>query len=182
MGQLPLDPLDQRVERARWPDQQPARARPQPLRLVVRVGRRRRRFPRPGRDRHRDGRLDPLPGRCLRRRRDEADARPAQRRGHRAHLGGAGHPRPDGALGGRRRPHRVGAGRTTCGAAAPRLPAGRADRGLAAGDELLRHRRAHGHGHRRAEGCGRRPGRRGPAGYRRRRRPRAARPAGGVPA
>ena len=39
VGQHPLDPLDQRLERARRPVPQPVRPRPQSLRLELRVGR-----------------------------------------------------------------------------------------------------------------------------------------------
>ncbi len=39
VGQLPLDPFDERLERARRADPEPLRARPQPLRLELRLGR-----------------------------------------------------------------------------------------------------------------------------------------------
>ena len=38
VGQLPLDPFDQRVEQPRRPDAQPVRARSQPVRLQLRLG------------------------------------------------------------------------------------------------------------------------------------------------
>ncbi len=85
----------QRLVRRRRPDQQPVRAGPQPVRLVLRLRRRRRGQPGHRRDRHRDRRLDRLPVRAERRGRHQADARPGQpvRRG--ADLGRAGHRRPD---------------------------------------------------------------------------------------
>ncbi len=61
VGQLPLDPFHQRVEQPRRADAQPLRARPQPVRLQLRLGRGGRGQPvRRGRG-HRDGRLDHLP-------------------------------------------------------------------------------------------------------------------------
>ena len=63
MGQLPLDPLDQRLEQPRRPDAQSLRARSQPVRLELRLGRGRGRQPVRGRRGHRDRRLDHLPRR-----------------------------------------------------------------------------------------------------------------------
>ena len=83
--------------------EQRLRARPQPVRLVVGLGRRRRGVPRAGRRRHRDRRLDRLPVRRQRRRRAQADPRAGQPRRHRADLGRAGHRRTDGPPRGRRR-------------------------------------------------------------------------------
>ena len=61
VGQLPLDALVERLERARRADPQPLRARPQPLRLELGLGRGGRRQPRRGRRRHGDRRLHRLP-------------------------------------------------------------------------------------------------------------------------
>ena len=61
VGELPLDPLVERLERARRAVPQPLRARPQPVRLELGLGRRGRRQPVRGRGRHRDRRLDRLP-------------------------------------------------------------------------------------------------------------------------
>ena len=55
--------------------QQPLRPRPQPVRLLVRLGRRRRRVARAGGHRHRDRRLDRLPVGRERRRRHQAHPR-----------------------------------------------------------------------------------------------------------
>ena len=75
MGQLPRQLLLERLERRRRPDAQPLRARPQPLRLELGLGRRRRGQPlRPG-HRHRDQRFDRLPGQQQRHRRPQAHRR-----------------------------------------------------------------------------------------------------------
>ena len=60
VGQLPLQPFHQRLERPRRPDAQSLRARSQSLRLEFRIGRRRRRQSLRRRRRHRDRRLDHL--------------------------------------------------------------------------------------------------------------------------
>ena len=80
VGQLPLHAFGQRLERARRPDPQSLRARPQPLRLEFRLGRGRRRQPVRRRGRHRDRRLDRLPVVDERHRRHQADRRPDRRR------------------------------------------------------------------------------------------------------
>ena len=91
------DELHQRVERRRRADRQPLRrstatraARPPapPSAVAASLAQ--------VADRHRDRRLDRLPGRPERRRRAQADARPGQPGRHRADLGRAGHRRPDG--------------------------------------------------------------------------------------
>ena len=78
VGELPLDAVDERLERSRRPDAQPLRARSQLLRLELRLGRRRRREPLRRRDRHRDRRLDRLPRDHQRARRAQAHGRPGQ--------------------------------------------------------------------------------------------------------
>ena len=60
------------------PDRQPVGARPRPGRQQRRLGSRRRRVPRAGRDRHRHRRLDPPARGAVRDRRHEADLRPGQ--------------------------------------------------------------------------------------------------------
>ena len=97
VGQLPLDHLVQRMERPRRADQQPVRARPQPVRLQQRLGRGRGREPGHRHHRHRDRRLDRVPVRRQRRRRDQADARAGQPGRRHPHLGPAGHRRADDA-------------------------------------------------------------------------------------
>ena len=61
VGQLPLHPLDQRLEQPRRPVPQPLRARPQPVGLQLRLRRGGRRQPRRRRRGLRDRRLDRLP-------------------------------------------------------------------------------------------------------------------------
>ncbi len=75
VGQLPLQPLQQRLEQPRRADPEPLRARPQPVRLLLRLGRRGCREPVRRRRGHRNRRLDHLP---LAHQRD---------RGHQAHPG-----------------------------------------------------------------------------------------------
>ena len=77
VGELPVRPLVERLDRHRRPDQHGVRARPQPVRLELRHGRRRVRRPRDGRRGHRDRRLDRLPFGRQRHRRHQADAGPA---------------------------------------------------------------------------------------------------------
>ena len=102
VGQHPLDPLVQRLERARRAVPQSVRARPQPLRLELGLGGGGLRQLRRGRGRHRDRRLDRLPGVGQRRRRDQADRRAGEPRGHHPDLPHAGHRRPALPHGGRR--------------------------------------------------------------------------------
>ena len=75
VGQPARRGLDLGVERVRRPDPQPVR--PEPVRGRVQLGQRRRGRRRPGavRGRHRDRRLDLLPGRVQRLRRAQADRR-----------------------------------------------------------------------------------------------------------
>jgi len=61
VGQLPLDPLHQRLERPRRPDPQSVRTGPQRLRLEFGLGRSHRRQPVRDRGRHGDRRIDRLP-------------------------------------------------------------------------------------------------------------------------
>ncbi len=111
VGQLPLDPLLERLERPRRPvaatptpstatpaARAPARPSPSSANLAAAaVG-------------HGDRRLDRLPAVRLRPRRDQADRRARQPLGHRAHLPHPGHGRAHGAHGRRRRdaPRRAG--------------------------------------------------------------------------
>ena len=99
VGQLPLHPLDQRLVHRRGPDGEPLRARPQPVRVQLRV--RRRAFRRPGAagSRHRDRRLDRLSRQHLRRGRGQADHGAGQPVRDRAAVPGPGHRGPDGDLG-----------------------------------------------------------------------------------
>ena len=97
VGQHPLDAIGERLERARRPDAQSLRARPQHQRLELRLGGGGGGEPGAARRRHRDRRLDRLAGVDLRPGRPEADGRPAQPRRHRADLAQPGHAGPDGA-------------------------------------------------------------------------------------
>ena len=111
VGQLPLQPFDQRLVHPRRADREPVRAGPQPVRVEFGVGGRGGRRSGAARGRHRDRRLDRLPGQRLRDRRHQADQRAGQPPRHRAHLTGAGHRGADGDVrGGRGGPAR-GAGR-----------------------------------------------------------------------
>ena len=96
VGQLPVHPLDQRLVHARRPDREPVRAGPQPVRVEFGVGGRGSRRAGAARGRHRDRRLDRLPGQRLRDRRHQAHQRAGQPPRHRAHLTGAGHRGTDG--------------------------------------------------------------------------------------
>ena len=94
VGQHPLQPLLQRLERARRAVPQSVRARPEPLRLELglgggRVGQLRRR-----RGRHRDRRVDRLPRLGQRRGRHQAHRRPGEPGGHHPDLAHPGHRRP----------------------------------------------------------------------------------------
>ena len=83
---------------ARRPDAEPVRARSQPVRLELGLGRGGRGEPVRGRDRHRDRRLDRVPvGDVQRHRRDQADGRAGQPRRHHPDLALAGHRGADGA-------------------------------------------------------------------------------------
>ena len=115
MGQLSLDALHQRLEQPRRADAQSLRARPQSVRLQLRVGRGRGREPVRGRRGHGDGRLDHLPVERQRHRRHQAHAGPGQPCGHHPHRPQPGHRRPDGAHGRRR-------GDSACRARRPRSP------------------------------------------------------------
>ena len=84
MGELPVAPVVERLERHRRPDEHGLRAGSQPVRLQLRHRRRRVGRPRDGRRRHGDRRLDRLPVRRERDRRDQADARAAQPGGRHA--------------------------------------------------------------------------------------------------
>ena len=84
VGQLPIDALVERLERTRRADAQSVRARPQSVGLELGIGRRGRREPRRGRDRHRDRRIDRLAVEQQRARRHQADGRPRQPLRHRA--------------------------------------------------------------------------------------------------
>ena len=61
VGELPVDELHQRLERRRRTDQQPLRARPQPVRVELRQRRLGRGGPRDGGHRHRDRRVHRVP-------------------------------------------------------------------------------------------------------------------------
>jgi len=93
VGEHPLQPLVERMERARGPVPQPLRPRPQPLRIQLRLGIGRLREPLRGGHRHRDRRLHRVPLQRQRARGDQADPRPGEPRGdhpHRAQPGYGG--------------------------------------------------------------------------------------------
>ena len=75
VGELSIDALDQRLERARRPDEKSLRAGSKPVRIELRIGRRGRGEPRRRRDRHRNRRLHRLPRAQHLARRIQADAR-----------------------------------------------------------------------------------------------------------
>ena len=102
VGELPLVALDLGLERARRPVPQPLRARPQPLRVELGLGRRRLGQPGAARGGHGDRRLDRVPGHELRHRRHQAHGRAREPRRHHPDLAHAGHGGPDGAHRGRR--------------------------------------------------------------------------------
>ena len=103
VGELPIDALDQRLERTRRADEESVRARSQPVGIELGIRRRDRREPRRGRRRHRDRRLDRVAVQQQRPRRHQADARPAEPQRHRADRAQPGHGRPDDAHRRRRR-------------------------------------------------------------------------------
>ena len=79
MGQHPIQPVDERVERGRRTGAQSLCARPDRLRLVERLGRGGRRQPGGRGAGHGDQRVGGVSGIDQRRRRDEADGRAGQR-------------------------------------------------------------------------------------------------------
>ena len=83
-GPTSARPFQQRLERARRPDGEPLRARRYPSGSSSGSGGGGGGRAGPARGRHRDRRLDRLPGRRLRRGRHQADGRPAQPVRHRA--------------------------------------------------------------------------------------------------
>ena len=103
VGELPLQPLHQRVEHARRAGRQPARDRPQPVRIEFRFRGRGRRWPGSARGGHGDRRQHRLPRQRLRDRRHQANPGPGQPHRDRAGLAGAGHRGPDDPVGGGRR-------------------------------------------------------------------------------
>ena len=95
VGELPIRAVVERLERDRRPDEHGPRPRSEPVRIELRLRRRRGGRPRDRHRRHGDGRLDRLPVGRERDRRHQADHRARQpRRGH-PDLGGAGHRGPD---------------------------------------------------------------------------------------
>ena len=103
VGELPLDAFPERLERARRAVPQSLRARPGPVRLELRLGRRGGGEPLRGHGRHRDRRLDRVALQQLRARGLQADARPRVAHRHHPDRPLAGHGRTDDAHGGRRR-------------------------------------------------------------------------------
>ena len=97
MGQLPVQPLYQRLERTRRPDAQPLRARPQRLRFQFRIGRGRFRQPVRAGHRHRNRRLHRVPIIHQWRGRHQADAGLDSRHRHHSHRAFAGYRRAHGA-------------------------------------------------------------------------------------
>ncbi len=91
MGELPLVPLGERVVGPGRPGQQPVRARPQPVRVELRLRRGHVGQPVRSGDRHRDRRLDRVPGGRQRRGRDQTDPRADEPGGGRADRGLPGH-------------------------------------------------------------------------------------------
>ena len=105
VGQHPRRGLGVRVERLRRPDPQPLRPEPVRRRLELRQRRRGGGRPRAVRGRHRDRRLDHLPGGVQRLRRDQADGRASCRPTGVVPISRvAGLPRPDGDDGRATRP------------------------------------------------------------------------------
>ncbi len=102
VGQLPLLPLDERLERPRRADAQPLRPRPEPVRVELGLGRGRLGQPGRGGRRHGDRRLHRLAVFVLRPRRHQADGRARQPLGHRPDRPFPGHGRADGPHGRRR--------------------------------------------------------------------------------
>ena len=93
MGQLPLQPLVERLERTRRAGAEPLRPRPESLRIELGLGRRRGREPLRGGRGHRDRRLDRLPLGRARARGHQADGRPGEPRRHHPHRAQPGHRR-----------------------------------------------------------------------------------------
>ena len=148
MGQLSLDPVDQRLERGGRAGAQSSFAGPNGLRLVGWIGRGGNGGARRLGYRHRDGWVGDLPGGDERDRRAEADGRSGVAHPHRPDLAGAGHGRTDDPHGRRRgspaerdrRKRSPGRGdrrsqrpeNRLCRRARSRCPEGCADRGLGA--------------------------------------------------
>ncbi len=109
VGQLPLDPLVQRLERPRRPVPERLRARPEPLGLELGVRGGGLGEPVRGRRRHRDRRIHRLALGGLGPGRSEADGGAGEPRRHHPHLAQPGHGRPDG-------PYRPGRGAAPRGA------------------------------------------------------------------
>ena len=104
VGQLPLDPLDLGLERARRPVPEPLRPRPQPLRVELRLGSGGLRQPLRSGRRHRDRRLHRLPVHDQRDRGDQAHPRAREPGRHRPHRPQPGHGGTDGPHGAPTRP------------------------------------------------------------------------------
>src|SRR5688500_13029932 len=107
MGELPVDPFVEWLERAWWPGEKSLRARPESVRLLVRLRWRNRRELRGGRGRKRDRRLDCLPVVNQWNRRYQAHARIVEQVGYHTDCAQPGHGRADDAHRRRRRtsPH-----------------------------------------------------------------------------
>ena len=102
VGELPVDPLEQRLVVSRRAGQQPVRARQEPVRVELGVGGRRVGRAGAAGGGHRDRRLDRLPVERLRRGRRQADGRPGEPDRDRAAVPGPGHRGADGQVGRRR--------------------------------------------------------------------------------
>ena len=102
MGQLPVPPLDQRLERPGRADKEPVLSRAEPLRLQFGIRRRRVRRHRAAGHRDRDERIHRVSVVGQRDRGHQADRRPGEPRRHRSDLPHAGHSRTHGPLGRRR--------------------------------------------------------------------------------
>ena len=126
----------ERLLRPRRPGSERARRRPEPERLVVRLGHRGGRRPGGGHDRHRDLRLDRQPVGGAGDRRPAPDRRPRQPLRHRADRRLAGHRGADDAHG-RRRRRRAGGDRGRRPARPAERAAARRDPATAAGAARL---------------------------------------------
>ncbi len=103
MGQFPLHPLHQRMERTRRSNQKPLRSRSQSLRLQLRLGRWRRRQSLRRGHRQRNRWIGHQPVIYQRPRRHQTHRRTRQPHRHHPHLGQPGHRRPHGPHRPRRR-------------------------------------------------------------------------------